>query len=377
MTKPRVLLAENAGSFVGGGQVSFLGLVDRLNRSRFEPYVVCPEEGDFLEAVLERGIPSLVRRMPSLRGVGGLRVPSAVYSWLGLIEKYRINLLHANGTRAMIYAGLVGRIASIPVLWHVRVLETDGLLDRILARLSTRVLVNSHAVARRFEFLSGQSTSRGPTVVPNGVELGIFERATPDPILRKDWKLDGKFVLLELAQLISWKRQELALQILALLRGRGMNANLVLVGDEVPSSQGERARLNALSKRLGVENHCIFAGFRRDVPEVLKQADVLIHPAREEPFGRALIEAMAAGLPVIAAGGGGVDEVVEDGVTGVIVRSASPGIWVEAIEKLYEDQPLRQQMGTAGRKRVKEHFTIEAHVADVEKIYEEVLSSSR
>ena len=377
MTKPRVLLAENAGSFVGGGQVSFLGLVARLDRSRFEPYMVCPEEGDFLEEALERGIPALIRRMPSLRGLGGLRLPSALRSWLTLIKKFRIDLLHANGTRAMIYAGLVGKIASIPVLWHVRVLETDGFLDRILAHLSTKVLVNSHAVARRFDFLGGQSSSRGPTVVPNGVELGIFERATHDPVLRKEWKLDGKFVLLELAQLISWKRQELALQILALLRRRGMNASLVLVGDEVPSSQGERARLHALAKRLGVESHCTFAGFRRDVPEVLKQADLLIHPAREEPFGRALIEAMASGLPVIAAGGGGVEEVVEDRVTGVIVRSASPEVWVEAIEKLHRDPSLRQKMGRAGRRRVAKHFTIESHVAGVEQIYEEVLSSSR
>jgi glycosyltransferase involved in cell wall biosynthesis len=375
--KARVLMVENAGSFIGGGQVSFLSLVERLNRARFEPYVVCPEEGDFLEELLERGIPALVRRMPSLRGMGGLTLPLVLRSWLGLINAYDIDLLHANGTRAMIYAGLAGRFASLPVLWHVRVLGTDGLLDRILARLSTRVLVNSRAVARRFEFLGSRSGSRGPTVVPNGVELESFDRAAPDADLRKEWRLDGKFVLLELAQLISWKRQELAVQILALLRGRGMNASLVLVGDEVPSSRGERARLEDMARRLGVEGHCIFAGFRRDIPEVLKQADLLIHPAREEPFGRALIEAMASGLPVIAAGGGGVEEVVEDGVTGVIVRSASPEVWVQSIEKLYRDQPLRQQMGSAGRRRAEEHFSIESHVAGVERIYEEVLSPAR
>jgi glycosyltransferase involved in cell wall biosynthesis len=209
------------------------------------------------------------------------------------------------------------------------------------------------------------------------VEFGTFDRAAADAGLRKEWRLDGKFVLLELAQLISWKRQELAVQILALLRGRGMNASLVLVGDEVPSSRGERARLEDMARRLGVEGHCIFAGFRRDIPEVLKQADLLIHPAREEPFGRALIEAMASGLPVIAAGGGGVEEVVEDGVTGVIVRSASPEVWVQSIEKLYRDQPLRQQMGSAGRRRAEEHFSIESHVAGVERIYEEVLSPAR
>lgn len=374
MTKPRVLLAENAGSFVGGGQVSFLNLVARMDRSRFEPYVVCPEEGDFLEEALERGIPALIRRMPSLRGLGALRLPSALRSWLTLIKKFRIDLLHANGTRAMIYAGLAGRLTSIPVVWHVRVLASDGPLDKFLASLSTKVLVNSRAAAGRFEFLGG---SRGPTVVPNGVDVAQFEQASPDPELRKKWGLDAKFVLLVLSQLIPSKRQELAIEALASLRRRGMKASLILVGDEVLASRGERARLEGVARRLGVTNDCVFAGFRRDVPELLKQADLLIHPGREESFGRALIEAMASGLPVIAAGGGGVEEVIEDGVTGVIVRSASPEVWVEAIEKLHRDPSLRRKMGAAGRRRVEKHFTIESHMAGVEQIYEEVLSSSR
>ena len=374
MTKPRVLLAENAGSFVGGGQVSFLSLVAGLDRSRFEPYVVCPEEGDFLEEALEQGIPTLIRRMPTLRGLGGLRLPSALRSWLTLIKKFRIDLLHANGTRAMIYAGLAGRLTSIPVLWHVRVLASDGPLDKFLASLSTKILVNSRAAARRFEFLG---SSRGPTVIPNGVDVAQFEQASSDPDLRRRWGLDGKFVLLMLSQLIPSKRQDLAIEALASLRGRGMNASLILVGDEVRASRGERARLEDLARRLGVAKDCIFAGFRRDVPDLLKQADVLIHPGREESFGRALIEAMASGLPVIVAGGGGVEEVVEDRVTSVIIRSASPEVWVEAIEKLHRDPSLRRKMGAAGRRRVAKHFTIESHVAGVEQIYDEVLSSSR
>ena len=371
----RVLLVANTGTFVGGGQVSLLGLVDRLNRDRFEPYVVCPEEGDFLEALLERGIPTLVRRMPSFRGLSALTVPFAIRSWLELVRRYEIELLHANGTRAMLHAGLVGKLASVPVLWHVRVLGTDGLLDRALARLSTRVLVNSHAVAHRFDFLGAPSSSRGPNVIHNGVDLTPFARAQPDPALRREWGLEGKFVLALLAQLIPWKRQDLAIEILSLLRARGLDATLVLVGDEVPSSRGERARLEDIAKRRGVGSHCIFAGFRRDVPEVLKQADLLLHTARDEPFGRALIEAMASSLAVVAASGGGVEEVVQDGKTGVVVRSAAPEVWAEAIERLYRDQPLRRQMGAAGRRRAEKHFSVESHVASVERVYQEVLSS--
>jgi glycosyltransferase involved in cell wall biosynthesis len=104
---------------------------------------------------------------------------------------------------------------------------------------------------------------------------------------------------------------------------------------------------------------------------------LLLHTARNEPFGRALIEAMASGLPVVTSDGGGVEEVVEDGVTGVVVRSDSPEMWSETIERLYRDQPLRRQMGVAGRRRAEEHFSVASHVAGVERVYEEVLSSAQ
>jgi glycosyltransferase involved in cell wall biosynthesis len=373
----RVLLVANTGTFVGGGQMSLMGLVDHLDRERFEPYVVCPEEGDFSEALLERGIPTLVRRMPSFRGWSALRVPFAMSAWLDLVRRYRIELLHADGTRAMMHAGPVGRLTSVPVLWHVRVLGTDGLLDRALARIATRVLVNSHAVAHRFDFLQARASSRGPEVIHNGVDLEPFKHARPDPALRRQWRLEGKLVLASLAQLIPWKRQDLAIEVLSLLRARGVDATLLLIGDEVPASRGERARLEDIAKRRQVRDHCVFTGFRRDVPQVLKQADLLLHTGCNEAFGRALVEAMASSLAVVAAHGGGVEEVVLDGVTGVVVRSDSPVVWAETIARLYRDQALRRKMGAAGRRRAEDHFSVQSHVAGVEHVYEEVLSSTQ
>lgn len=371
--KARILLVENSGRFVGGGQVSFLGLAERLDRSRFEPFVVCPEEGDFLEAVLERGIPALVRPMPSLRGLGGLALPGALPPWLKLVGRYRIDLLHANGTRAMIYAGLAGQLARRPVLWHVRVMKSDGLLDRVLARLSTRVLVNSRAVAERFRFLGSPNGAQGPVIIPNGVDLLAFARARPDPGLRSALGLEGRLVLAVLAQLIPWKRHGLALEVLALLRARGLPAALLLIGDEVPSSRGYRAQLEAEARRLGIDQDCVFTGFRRDVPQLLNLADILLHPAADEPFGRALLEAMAASLPVIVAAGGGVSEVVENGVSGLIVEAGDARAMARAAERLLSDAGLRRRMGEQGRTRAEEKFSIEAHAARLGEIYQEVL----
>ena len=277
--------------------------------------------------------------------------------------------------RASILTSIRERPAAPP--WHVRVLGTDGLLDRALARVATRVLVNSHAVARRFDFLEARPGSPHPSVVHNGVDLEPFTHARPDPLLRRQWGLEGKLVLASLAQLIPSKRQDLAIEVLSLLRAKGVDATLLLIGDEVPASRGERARLEDIAKRRRVQDHCVFAGFRRDVPQVLKQADLLLHTARDEPFGRALIEAMASSLAVVASGGGGVEEVVQDGVTGVVVRSDSPEVWAETIARLHRDQALRRKMGAAGRRRAEDYFSIQSHVAGVEHVYEEVLSSTQ
>ena len=370
----RVLLIENSGSFLGGGQVSFLQLIEQLDRSRFEPSVVCPDKGDFFEAVVERGVPTFVLPMPSLRGLGWVSCPFAARSWLELMRRQSIDLLHANGSRAMIYAGLSGRLASRPVLWHVRVLGSDGILDRLLARLSSRVVVNSGAVAERFDFLERKNGGRGPVVVPNGVDLRSFAEARPDPALSKAWRLKGEHVLVVLAQLIPWKRQEVAIEMLAVMRQRGLNVALILVGDEVPSSRGYRARLEEKVRQLGVDGHCVFAGFRRDVRAILKTADLLIHTATPEPFGRALIEAMASGLPLVAAAGGGVEEVVEDGVTGRIVRGDEPSRWADVVSELLRNAPLREEMGLAGRRRAEAHFSMTTHAERVQQLYAELLS---
>lgn len=371
----RVLFVENSGTIVGGGQVSLLQLIEGLDRSRFHPVVVCPGEGEFLEAVQRHEVPAFIIPMASLRRGGWWSFPGTVLALWKLMRFHRIDLVHVNGSRAMIYAGITARLASRPVLWHVRVLESDGILDRVLARLSSRVIVNSEAVRHRFDFLEHRN-GNAPVVVPNGVDLQAFQDVQPEPVFSRQWRCSGGHVLVVLAQLIPWKRQDLAIEMLAVLRERGVDAGLVLIGDEVPATRGYRSQLEERAEKLGVQDHCFFVGFRRDAPALLKIADLLIHPATPEPFGRALIEAMAAEVPVVAAAGGGVEEIVEDGVSGRIVRSSDPAVWADVVEELLRDPEERQSMARAGRRRVEEQFSIEEHVGRIERLYQEVLEGS-
>lgn len=375
----RVLLVENSASLRGGGQVSFLDLMGRIDRKRYEPIAAAPDEGDFLDAVRAQGIPAFVLPMPSLRGLGFLSLPRSLWIWKRFLHRHAIDLIHANGTRAMIYAGLAGRFSRRPVLWHVRVLgqKSDARLDRFLARLSSRVLVNSAAVAERFSFLDRSPKERGPDVVPNGVDVEAFAHAVPDEAFAREAGLAGKNVLVLVAQLIPWKRHALAIEMISELKRGGREASLVLLGDEVPESRGYRARLVDEAARWGVAGNCIFAGFRPRVAGILKLADLLVHPATPEPFGRALIEAMAAGIPVVAAAGGGVSEVVEDGVTGILLTSSEPACWARTVEELLKDEPRRHRMGRAARRRAEILFSSRLHARRVQGLYDEVLEGGR
>jgi glycosyltransferase involved in cell wall biosynthesis len=105
----------------------------------------------------------------------------------------------------------------------------------------------------------------------------------------------------------------------------------------------------------------------------MSAADIMVHPAEHEPFGRVLIEAMACGLPVVATRTGGPREIVEDGETGLLVDVRSPDSLAQAIRTLHVDAALRQAMGERARLRARERFGCESHARSIEKIYRELL----
>ena len=126
-------------------------------------------------------------------------------------------------------------------------------------------------------------------------------------------------------------------------------------------------------KNLNLQSKVIFTGFREDVPEILNAMDIFVLPSLKEGFSRSIIEAMAAGKPVIATSVGGNSEADVDGVTGFIIPPNTPQSLAERMIELLDDRNKMQNMGKKGRKRVEENFTAENYVENIEKIYNEIL----
>jgi glycosyltransferase involved in cell wall biosynthesis len=183
-------------------------------------------------------------------------------------------------------------------------------------------------------------------------------------------------------QITPWKGQDDAIRILALIKESFPAARLRVIGSVVfPASQAaydnERfaGSLAELAHDLGVGDAVELAGPTEDIGSALAAVDVLLVPSWEEPFGRVVAEAMAAGVPVVATGRGGPAEQIENGVTGFLVEPRRPELWVEPISRLLDDRELRARIAERARAYATDSLDPSTSVRRVAGLYESLTSS--
>jgi glycosyltransferase involved in cell wall biosynthesis len=358
-----ILVVSNHGAVVGGGELSLLDLLRGLDRDRWAPVLAVPEDGEVATRARELDLPVHVIPLPPLRRPG----PGTVRSARALARLARAAdaaLIHANGTRAMAYAAAAGRLAARPTIWHVRIAESDGLVDRALCAAATAVIATSRAVARRFAWAGAKVR-----LVPNGVDLKRFAPRPPSAALRASLGVPPSApVALSIGRHVPEKGYRHLVDAALLVERARAGVRWVLVGD------GElRHELEAQARRLGLAGAMHFAGWRDDVADVLALADVFVLPSESEGFGRVLVEAMAMARPVVATAVGGVPDIVLASQTGLLVPPADPAALAGAVQALLDDPARAARLGAAGRARAESTFGLGAHVDGVERVYDEVL----
>ena len=249
----------------------------------------------------------------------------------------------ANST-VLVSPVLAARLARVPVIVHAQEApksRTVRALFRFHGALADTVVAISPWIAGAFE-------GARANVLLNPVGIAIPERpARP----RRD--PSGPTRLVVVGTVDRHKRQDLAVQAVAALQDQGLDAELTLVGNE--SDAAYAAEVRALAERAGVGSRVRFAGQSSDVPAHLLAADALLVPAGEvTPL--VIMEAMAAGTPVIAAHMGSIPEVVVDGESGLLVEPGEPGAIAAAVARLRNEPGLADALADRGRRRVEEHF---------------------
>lgn len=388
------ILFVNPGRAVGGAEESLLLLVQGLRARGLQAQVALFGDGSFGDWLAGLGVPSICLKPPRsleragrYRPLGPFKSATVVAAGLPVATRLalmawreRADLIHTNGMKAHLLGGLAGRLARVPVIWHLRDFPPGGWAGGAFrwaaGRLPGLVLAVSDAVACS---LSGAHRDRGRVMrVYDPVDTGRFQGTAPNHSKRREFGArPGTSLVGQIAHLTPWKGHELFLTIARAVLDAGVDARFVVAGGSIYATQGHGGYAEKLTQRireLGLGDRVAFLGARSDVPEILNSLDVLVHcPTAPEPFGRVVAEAQAAGRAVVAARCGGIPEIVEDGVTGLLVERGDAGAFSSAVVRLLGDRPLRERLGDTGRQQAVDRFGVDRHVTAVLAAYQTVL----
>jgi glycosyltransferase involved in cell wall biosynthesis len=278
------------------------------------------------------------------------------------------DIVHTNTLKAGIYGSLAARVASVPVVWHVRDRIASDYLSRpavALLRFLVAVLPNGVAV---------NSEATGQTLWRRPRRYALVR----DPVERHDPPGDGEpgepFTVGMVGRIAPWKGQHVFIQAFARAFAGGTE-RAAIVGAAMFGGTEERygTELREMSAALSIADRVEFRGFREDVWAELARMDLFVHASvTTEPFGQVIVEAMHAGVPVIASAGGGPSEIVTNGVDGLLYPPGDIDALVEALRRLRDDAPLRRQLAGNARHRA-EQFSPRASASSLMALYAQVL----
>jgi glycosyltransferase involved in cell wall biosynthesis len=387
--RPIRILRVIARLNIGGPAIHVVLLSAGLDRRRFESVLVSgrenPGEGSMLDYALSHGVQPVI--MPEIVGEFSLgpRELRALVRLYGVMRRARPHVVHTHTAKAGFVGRLAARLARVPVVvhtFHGHVLQgyygplKAHLLRRMesgLARLTDGIIAVSEQVKRDL-VTYGVAAADHIRVIPLGLELDPFlQNGALRGGFRRELQLDGGARLVGIVgRIFPIKNHHLFLEAAALAARADPTARFVVVGDGVL-----RGELERLAVQAGIAGRVIFTGWRRDLPGIYADLDVLAVTSNNEGTPVSAIEAMAAGCPVVATRVGGLPDLIRDGETGYLVPPGDAQAVAEAWLRLLRQPWLARGMGETARQAAQERFSAPRLIGDMERLYLELLRGQR
>jgi sugar transferase (PEP-CTERM/EpsH1 system associated) len=349
---------------VGGMEVGVVKLVNHMDRRRIRSSICSFNPADALKHSLAPDV-----ALHEFRRRKG-NDPRLVWQLYRRFVADRPHIVHTHRWGTLLEGLVAARMAGVPIVVHgehgtMELRAHNRLVQRCVWGRVDRVLSVSSMLAERMSREVGFPLDR-ITTIRNGVDLARFSGGSRE-IGRRTLGLDSEdLVIGTVGRLVAVKNQAMLLEALALVRAQGVRFKAVLAG-EGPLLDD----LQAQAARLGLSDRVLLAGNRRDVPDMLAAYDVFVLSSLSEGLSNVILEAMAAGLPVVATDVGGAGELVQPDRTGILVSSNDAEAMAAALLKLVRSPETRLAMGGAARASA-EHFSLDAMIRQYERVYLEL-----
>lgn len=353
---------------IGGGEVSLLLTFKYLNREKFSSVVVSLQKGNFPDK-----LKLMEERIYVFHKASPLHSFIVIFKIIKTIISHKINLVHINGMdiRGSIASWLCGK----PAISHLRVIFPFTWIDYLNGYLSKYIITISKAVQN--EYCKNHPGLLNKTkVIYNAVDfkdLPCRYKSNIEPIIGA------------IGRIHPCKGYEYLIESLTGVQKYYPLCKLIVIGgvEDIKMCKNYYKILLNLTEKLNLSENVKFIGFKDNISQYMQSMDLIVMPSVEietkkggkitEGFGRVLIEAMAMEIPVIASKVGGIPEIIEHNVTGILVPQKDPKSLTKAILDLLKDKERRMELGKRGREKVIAHFGPENYIKQVEGLYNSIL----
>ena len=359
----------------GGGERGFTQLSNALDKGRYNIFIACSPGGELENRI--RDIDVQIKFMDFRK-----RINSRIFiELIRIIKQENIHIVHSVGSRADFYARLAAKIAGAPIIistlaMFVEGFDTDPLrkalyviLDRFSERFVDTFIVVSEALKHTLH-TRHHIDKRKITRIYNGVELDLYSPHTKySESIRNEFAIQDSTPLVgTIGRCVYQKGFEYFLLAASIILRKYPDVKFILVGDGPL-----RTQLENMAQRLGIANSIIFTGFRNNIPKILAEMDIFVLSSVLEGLPRVVIEAMAAGKPIVATDIEGAREELNHGQEGIIVPSRNPTALAQGIIELLINRDKAKEMGLRARKKAQRLFDLKETVENIDSLYQRLI----
>lgn len=385
MNRKIKILYFHHGGAKGGAPRSLAFLIKKLDKSKYEPYVLICYDAEENKKIFESvGAKVIYRKfMGAWHGseVSGMslrilyhNLKNAIptyFQMFDILKEVNPDIVHLNSTCLFVAAKAIKKYnKNIPIVCHVREPLLDGFWGNIL-RKENEKYIDEYIAIEQFD-ADSLKTKKNVNIVYNFVDFNDYNSKIKSDCLRKEFKIKkDEIVLLYLARISKENGAKEMLNNITELMQKNEKFHLCLVGIQNNINSKYQDDVLKLSHKFPTRIH--FSEFRKDVPNVIASSDIMIAPFVKPHFARSIIEAAAMGVPSIGSNIGGIKELIKDGKTGLLFNYETFEDFNQKCEKLINDCELRKTMGLEAEKYAIENFDADKNSKRTFDIYKKLL----